>query len=306
VNEIRATLICTLKNEKISLKEFIDSLLCQSKIPDEIVIVDGGSTDGTIELINSYIKKGEPIKLIIKDGSNIAQGRNIAIKNATNDIIVSTDAGCKLDKDWFKNITKPFQEDQQIDVVAGWYEPDARSKLESCIADIYYPKLEIVQKNIDSFLPSSRSVAFKKCCWEKVSGYPEWLYTAEDTLFDLKLKKSDCNFYFAKDAVVYWRVRDSFKAFLKQKFLYAKGNGEARIFPPKLLLLEFFLSGVFLALSFYDYRYIIMLLLLWCLNIIITLKRTSIRKFKNLYIYVPLIIGSNFMTIYGYIKGRYF
>jgi cellulose synthase/poly-beta-1,6-N-acetylglucosamine synthase-like glycosyltransferase len=163
-----------------------------------------------------------------------------------------------------------------------------------------------VQKNIDSFLPSSRSVAFKKCCWEKVSGYPEWLYTAEDTLFDLKLKKSDCNFYFAKDAVVYWRVRDSFKAFLKQKFLYAKGNGEARIFPPKLLLLEFFLSGVFLALSFYDYRYIIMLLLLWCLNIIITLKRTSIRKFKNLYIYVPLIIGSNFMTIYGYIKGRYF
>jgi len=306
MNNIKATLICTLKNERLNLKEFIDSLLGQSRVPDEIIIVDGGSIDGTIEIINKYINNENPIKLIIKKGANISQGRNIAIKNAKYDIIVSTDAGCKLDINWFKNITRPFQESKNIDVVSGWYEPDARSRLEYCIADLYFPKLNIITKNTDSFLPSSRSVAFKKSCWKKVGGYPEWLYTAEDTLFDLNLKKAGFKFYFAKDAIVYWRVRDSFKAFLKQQFLYAKGNGEAKIYPPKILVSGIIISVILFILSLYYYIYLMILLVLCCLYISVRLRRIERRKLKYLLIYVLLIIGGDFSYVYGYIKGRFF
>ena len=79
---MKVSLICTLKNEEFSAKVLLDSLLSQSRLPHEIIIVDGGSIDRTVEIINSYIQKGAPIKLIIKGGANIAQGRNIAIKNA--------------------------------------------------------------------------------------------------------------------------------------------------------------------------------------------------------------------------------
>ena len=41
----------------------------------------------------------------------------------------------------------------------------------------------------ETFLPSGRSIAFKKSAWKEVGGYPENLYTGEDTLFDLKLKE---------------------------------------------------------------------------------------------------------------------
>ena len=53
------------------------------------------------------------------------------------------------------------------------------------------------------------SVAFRKSAWKDVGGYPEWLETAEDTLFDLNLKKAGKKFVLAKDAVVRWGTREN-------------------------------------------------------------------------------------------------
>ena len=224
---MKVSVICTLKNEESSAKELIDSLLSNYRMPDEIVIVDGGSTDRTIEIINSYIKRGAPINLIIKTDVNIAEGRNRAIKNAKHDFIASIDAGCKADKDWLKNLLIPFEENPSIDVVAGFFLPYAGSKYEEVVGELLYPKLESM--NTERFLPTSKSIAFKKRCWENVGGYPEWLFTGEDTLFDLKLKESGYKFAFAKDAIVYWRPRSTLYGLFKQYFLYAKGTTQAGI-----------------------------------------------------------------------------
>ena len=227
--KMEVSVICTLKNEEISVKKFIGSILSQSKLPDEIVIVDGGSTDDTLEIINSYIKSDKvvPIRLIIKEDINIAEGRNIAIENAKYDCIASVDAGCRADMDWLKNLLRPFEEDSSIDVVAGFFLPDAQSGYEEVVGELLYPKLE--NMNPDRFLPTSKSMVFKRRCWENVDGYPEWLYTGEDSLFDLKLKEEGYKFAFAKDAIVYWRPRPTLYKLFKQYFLYAKGATQAGI-----------------------------------------------------------------------------
>lgn len=104
--------------------------------------------------------------------------------------------------------------DESVDVVSGWYEADAKNDFERCIAEMTFPRLSEAQKNQDDFLPSSRSVAFKKAAWQNAGGYPEGLtLTAEDTLFDINLKKAGCKFVFAPKAVVYWKVRSNLKVF---------------------------------------------------------------------------------------------
>lgn len=227
MNEIKISVICTVKNEESSIEEFIISLLSQTRLPDEIIIVDGGSTDNTMNIIIKYSERNSIIKLISKPGVNIAQGRNIAVKESKCEYIASTDAGCRVDKDWLANLVNGFKCEKNVDVVSGFYMPDSRTLFEECVAEVTYVKL----KNIDpkKFLPSSRSIAFRKKAWETVDGYPEWLYTAEDTLFDINLKKKGFNFVFSKEALVYWRPRENIKKLSKQMYLYGKGDGEAKI-----------------------------------------------------------------------------
>ncbi len=231
---MQATMICTLRNEADSIGEFLRSIEQQTQLPDELIIIDGGSDDGTIDSIKHFAETSKlNIRLIVEPGCNIAQGRNIAIRNARNDVIASTDAGCTLEKEWFENITKPFEIDPTVDVVSGWYEPDARTDFEKVSAAWEFYRKDRVVKNPDVFLPSGRSIAFKKRCWDVVGGYPEHLATAEDTLFDLRLKEKGFKFRFAPDAVVHWRVRPTLEKLYKKVFLYRKGDGQARLFMAK-------------------------------------------------------------------------
>lgn len=220
---MKTTLICPIYNERESVSYLIESMLSQSKKPDEIIFVDSFSKDGTAEIIKKYAKKNKEIKLI-QEKSNIAEARNIAIKNAKYDIIAATDASSKLDKYWLEKIIEPFK-DKKVDVVSGGYIAISHGGIEDYLAMLTVKPME--EWDEKTFLPSGRSIAFKKKAWETVGGYPENLYTGEDTLFDLKLKEKGFNFKLQKSALVYWRGRNTIKKFVKQFYLYGKGDGEA-------------------------------------------------------------------------------
>ena len=263
---MKVSVIITVKNEEKTIAELIESLIAQSRRPDEIVIVDGGSEDKTIQIITCYMDK-LPIKILRARGANIARGRNLAIQEACGEIIASTDAGCILDQEWLENLVKPIEQDV-ADVVGGWYKSDARNWIEECIALFSYPLLEEVLEKPDEFLPSSRSIAFKREVWEKVGGYPEELDTAEDTLFDIKMKKAGFRFKFEPKALVFWRPRPSIESFFRQQFRYAKGNAQAALYIPRyILLVSIYFFGIFLSIYSllnrkYTYLYVLLTLFL--------------------------------------------
>jgi glycosyltransferase involved in cell wall biosynthesis len=217
------SVIVTVKNEASSIGTLLDSLSQQTVTPREIVIVDGGSTDGTVERIEQY-RKQLPIKLLVREHANISQGRNEAIAAADGEIIASTDAGVRLVRNWLE-LTRPMEEDASIDIVSGFFLPEPRSVFEIAMGATVLP----VEADIapERFLPSSRSVAFRREAWEKVGGYPEWLDYCEDLVFDFALKDAGYEFSFAPEAVAYFRPRSSLQAFWHQYFQYARGDGKA-------------------------------------------------------------------------------
>jgi len=150
---MKVSFIATVFNEEKTIKKFLASLLAQTKQPEEIIIVDGGSVDNTVAEIKNA--KGKKIKIFVSFGANRSQGRNLAIKKAGGEIIVTADGGCELDKKWLEEITKPFK-NPTIDVVAGYYQPITKNTFQKCLA--CYTCVMKDQINPQDFLPSSRSI----------------------------------------------------------------------------------------------------------------------------------------------------
>lgn len=220
-------LCLTVLNEAASIDELFGSIAEQTRRPDEIVVVDGGSTDGTVDRIAAWRGRGLPIRVVVRPGANISAGRNAAIRQTRAELIAVTDAGVRLDQGWLAALAAPFDRPAPPDVVAGFFLPasGSYSAFELALGATTLPALRDVRP--ERFLPSSRSVAFTRACWERVGGYPEWLDYCEDLVFDLGLRAGGCRFAWAPTAVVYFRPRPTPRAFFLQYYRYARGDGKA-------------------------------------------------------------------------------
>jgi glycosyltransferase involved in cell wall biosynthesis len=218
------SLVLTVKDEAHTLSPFLDSLARQTRPPDEVVVVDGGSRDGTMAILEEAAGRLARFRVLSRPGSTIAAGRNAAIRHARGPIIAVTDAGTVLRPHWLQQLVAPLH-DASTDVASGYFEPGGVAWLERAIAATIAPHVREVDPA--TFLPSSRSVAFRKDRWALVGGYPEWLRHCEDLVFDLSLRRSGASFVFAPDAVVEWRARADLLRFARQYFDYARGDGHA-------------------------------------------------------------------------------
>src|SRR3972149_7809621 len=129
---MKASVCITVFNEEGTIGPLLESLLVQSKKPDEVVIVDGGSRDKTVDIIRHFEKKDRRIKVLVQKCSR-AQGRNIGVEIAKNDIIAVTDAGCIAQKDWLKKITEPLV-NSEIDMVAGFYKMTGETPFQKAVS----------------------------------------------------------------------------------------------------------------------------------------------------------------------------
>lgn len=225
---MKVTVIITVLNEAESLASLFDSLAAQTRPPDEVVVVDGGSTDGTLTLLHAEQTRARlPVLVIERPGANISQGRNAAIAAAQGQIIAATDAGVRLISTWLERLVAPLEASAggKPAAAAGFFRPDPYTSFEVAMGATVLPE----QRDVDPerFLPSSRSVAFLKRAAEAVGGYPEWLDYCEDLIFDFRLRDRFGPFAFVPEAMAYFRPRGSLWTFFKQYYRYARGDGKA-------------------------------------------------------------------------------
>ena len=250
--KMKCSLIISTYNDEKIISEQINSILNQTHMPDEIIILDAISRDNTASIIKSF--KNRRIKLIEMD-VDIGTGRNVAISEAENNLILVTDGGCLLERKWVEKMLDPFK-NSEVYVVGGVFEPLAKNYFEKCEGLIVCKSIEKIDEK--KFLPSSRSLAFRKEAWKSVGGYPVHNIGGEDTLFNLKLKEKGYKIYITKEAVVKWEMRSPLTSFIHQFFLY--GVGDARngnIFKMKInfifsvFSLIYFLSIISLVFFYY-------------------------------------------------------
>lgn len=294
--KITISFICTVLNEEKTVKKLLDSLEKQSVLPDEIIVVDGGSSDGTVaELKVQSSKLKVPLRILKRPG-NRAVGRNEAIKQAKGEIILCSDSGCELDKNWVKEMTSSFK---NVDVVSGYYKGVYTTIFQKCLT----PYVLVMEDRIDenNFLPAARSMAFSKRIWEKVGGFPESFSHNEDYVFAKELRKQKAKIVFNKKALVLWTPPSSLHGAFIMFYRFAFGDMEAGIFRPKVLLIfTRYLLGVYIAAqSLLLASVLLFLYIVWAVK-----KNYKYVNNAGAYLYLPLFqFTSDFAVLIGSVLG---
>lgn len=315
---IKTSLIVTFLNEENTIGKLLESIEKQTLVPDEVILVDGGSTDGTLSVIDSYLKKSRnqnkqsktitakyPIRIFTKKG-NRSIGRNEGTKKSLGTIILITDAGCILDEHWVEKMVEHFN-DPKTDVVAGYYRGYLNTFFQKALVPYVLVMPDKVKAN--TFLPASRSLAFKKSVWQELGGFLEKYSHNEDYVFARTLKKKGYKIVFEKDAIVYWIPPNNLSAAFVMFYRFARGDAESHMWRPKVFLIfaRYILAALLIFFAFHLSSINIMGLLIilfagyvgWAIA-----KNYKYVNHPSAFFYLPLFqFTSDFAVLSGTLRG---
>ena len=216
------SLVVPVRDEVSSLAALMDSIRRQTRPPDEVVLVDGGSTDGTVELAVS-LTAGDPRFRIVRAGpATPGRGRNVGIEAARHDWIALTDAGITLELDWLQRLAELLGRSPETDVVYGNYEAVSGSFFERCAALAYVaPKQHRDGRSMRG--PSIASCLIRRSAWEAVGGFPD-LRAAEDLIFMERVESAGFRIAWAPAATVHWRLQPTLGRTFRKFVLYSRHN----------------------------------------------------------------------------------
>jgi hypothetical protein len=174
---------------------------------------------------------------ICESKCNVARGRNLAIDAALGEIIVSTDIGCDWDAEWLEELVRPFETNPAIDLVIGsWLVKKEDLHGKWAMVEWAMKGDQKLEATASSY-SSSRSIAYRKSCWEALGRYPEDLtFAGDDALFHFLIEKAEVPRLGAPKVRCYWHRHETLKGFLKEAYRYGIGAGEAGIFLQDALL----------------------------------------------------------------------
>jgi glycosyltransferase involved in cell wall biosynthesis len=228
------SVVIPVLDDEDGMRELLASLAAQTRLPDECVVVDGGSNDGTLELLESS-SVPFPLRVVNHPGRNIAAARNEGVRCASSDWIACTDAGCVPAPDWLAAMDAARV---SSNFVAGVFEIGGRTPLERVLALSHYPSRDELHNPPTWVRLSHRlfgrryvpertgggNLAFSKEVWRAVGGFPEEVYAGEDRAFTAAVVSAGFRVNRSPEAVVRWCPPSTWVGNAKMFYTYSRGD----------------------------------------------------------------------------------
>lgn len=311
-------------NEEKGVGKTVLSCLNQTRMPDEIIVVNDGSTDRTLDILKSF---GDNITIINvhENTGNKSKAQEIGLRYVNTDIFVITDADTSLDRNFIMEVEKTFR-DKEVSAVSGFVESrkfnwitDVR-ELNYLVGQTIYKK---AQSYIDSlFVLVGCGSAFRTKDFKRVIRFDHDNIT-EDLDFTYELKLANKKICLQNKAVVYTQDPNNLKDYFKQLYRWHSGGwyclkkNIAILKKPNnaLILSLIYLEGLIMGgallfsplLMIWNVKYFLYFLLF---TLLITCVSSAYGIFKskryNLFLYIPLqyLLGfvEQIIFIYAFFK----
>ncbi|MCA1815265.1 MAG: glycosyltransferase [Acidobacteria bacterium] len=216
------SLVVPVRDEEASLPTLLDSVRRQTRPPDEVILVDGGSTDRTVALARELSRGDARLRVVEAGEATPGRGRNVGVAAASHEWIAFTDAGIRLEPDWLARLAAEVERDPALDVVYGNYEPLPRTFFERCAAVAYVsPKSRPPEAPCRGRFIASSLV--RREVWRRAGGFPD-LRAAEDLIFMERVAASGARTAWAPRATVWWQLQPTLWRTFRRFMLYSKHN----------------------------------------------------------------------------------
>lgn len=210
---MKYSVVTTAYNDDGNIEKYLKNIMTQTIKPIEIIIADGGSCDNTCTIIETYRRKlaGEiEIKLCTAGRLNIAEGFNLAIKSAKQEIIAITGVGNYFPDDYFEKLLTGM-EHSDCEICYGMIKGERKNKFQ-----IIYDGAFLVM-DAQCKIPCNRGVLVKKSIFQKVGFfYENFIYAGEDAEFFYLAKRKGMKMLCIETANFIWETPENLTEFLKQ------------------------------------------------------------------------------------------
>ncbi len=272
------SIIIPTYNEEKDILDCLNSLASQSYKNFEIIIVDDGSTDKTLEIVKNFPKK--KVRILKQKHCGPGLARNLGAEKSKGEILIFIDADMTFEKNYLKNLIEPIQKDKEKKVIGATHELEIVNNTKNiwskCWGKIRVSKEDA--KDVKVFR------AIRKNKFLELGGFdPKYGYADDQTLWF----KHRIGPVVAKNTVCYHKNPETLKGVYKQSRWIGSSHDNFWMKIPFLNLL-----GIFLAI-FLSFFFIIFLSI-----------RKSL-KIKNFIIFPYMVIFMSaryFGSIEGYIR----
>lgn len=206
---MRISVIIPTLNGEAQLDRLLCSLEGQSVLPDEIIIVDSASEDGTVQIASRH----PLVKLIPIERADFDHGgtRDLAFRQSAGDVVLFiTQDALPTDEHYIRHLIAPFA-DETVAAVGGRQVayPDARP-YERAVRAFNYPSADrvwdrddIARLGVRAYLISDVCAAYRRSAYLAAGGFDHPIMTNEDMLMAQKLLEAGYRLAYSGSASVY-------------------------------------------------------------------------------------------------------
>ncbi|MEN5234834.1 glycosyltransferase family 2 protein [Sphingobacterium faecium] len=307
----RVSVIIAARNEEAGIARTIDAILHQ-KFPSELLelmVIDDHSTDRTSEVVLSYADRG--VQLIqLNESNKLNSYKKLAIAKAidlcSGDIIVTTDADCRMDEYWLNTVISYFETQDLYMLSSPVVYSEEKSFFERLQTLEFLYLIGLGAAGIGNKNPTTcngANLAYRKDIFYEMGGFSgiDELASGDDELFLHKVAAKyphKIGFCKSTDAIVYTDAKPTLRSFISQRKRWASKSTKYKNKAIVLLgitiwLFNFCMLASLLTGLFYHYSYLFTFLVVLVVKIIVEyLFIQPLTQFSNreeLMRYLPIL-----------------
>ena len=267
--QFTVSVIIAARNEEDNISDILNDLALQTYPDDkfEVIVVNDNSNDNTSNIIQKFVDNYPFIKQVHAklDDSGILTAKKNAIyqgiKQSNGELILTTDADCRVQKKWIETIVSYFIEN--VGMVVGFSQLGKKGEHYSIFEQLqavdFLALLSGAQGSLNFNFPlaaTGQNLAYRRKAFDQVDGFKKIGHrmSGDDVLLlQLINKKTNWKIRFAEDtqSFNYTFAEKSFKSFLNQRLRWAS-NGSYQFILNKvffLIVLNTFLINLLLSLT---------------------------------------------------------